>query len=252
MDATSSRAPRAFGQPADLDLDFATADRPALVTALLARASGAADADVDVDAAFWWSQSVGRRTQALLDVLAATERRDRIRLTAVCGAAGCAQTFEFELPLQGLPCADTEDGTIAVQLGPQRHARLRLPCGDDLRLWHAAQPATRAEAVRTLCASLLVEGELDDGDETTVDAAIAAHNPLVDFSVACTCPACAAPAEVAVDLEGLALRRLGRAQRELLREIHVLASHYGWREADVLALPAARRAHYRVLIEERA
>lgn len=244
MDATSSRALRALGQPADLDLDFATADRPALVTALLARASGMADA------AFWWSQPVSRRTQALLDVLAATEHRSSVGLTAVCGAAGCAQTFEFELPLQGLPCADTDDGTVTVQLGPQRHARLRLPCGDDLRRWHAAQPATRAEAVRTLCASLLLEGELDDGDETAVGMAIAARDPLVDFSVACACPACGAPAEVAIDLEGLALRRLGRAQRELLRDIHVLASQYGWREAEVLALPAARRAQYRALIEE--
>ncbi|WP_313915811.1 hypothetical protein [Tahibacter sp.] len=244
MDATSTRALRALGQPADLDLDFATADRPALVTALLARASDS------TDVAFWWSQAVGRRTQALLDVLAATERRDRLGLTAVCGAAGCAQTFEFELPLQGLPCADTEDGTIAVQLGPQRHARLRLPCGDDLRRWHAAQPATRAEAVRAMCESLLLEGELDDGDETAVGAAIAARDPLVDFTVACACPVCETPAEVAIDLEGLALRRLGRVQRELLREIHVLASNYGWREAEVLALPAARRAQYLALIEE--
>lgn len=246
MDATSSRALRALGQPVDLDLDFATADRPALVTALLARASDTADA------AFWWSQAVGRRTQALLDVLAATERRDRLELTAVCTAAGCAQTFEFELPLQGLPCADTEDGTITVQLGPQRHARLRLPCGDDLRRWHAAQPATRTEAVRAMCESLLIEGELDDGDESAVGAAIAARDPLVDFAVACACPVCETSAEVAIDLEGLALRRLGRVQRELLREIHVLASHYGWREAEVLALPAARRAQYRALIEERA
>lgn len=244
MDATSSHTLRALGQPVDLDLDFATADRPGLVTALLARASGTADT------AFWWSQAVGLRTQALLDVLAATERRASIGLTAVCSAAGCAQTFEFELPLRGLPRADTQDGTITVQLGPQRRARLRLPCGDDLRRWHAAQPASRSDAVRTMCESLLLEGELDGDDEAAVAAAIAAHDPLVDFTVACACPVCDTPAEVAIDLEGLALRRLGRVQRDLLREIHVLASHYGWREAEVLALPPARRAQYRALIEE--
>jgi len=246
MHITSSRAPRALGQPADLDLDFTSSDRPSLVTALLTQ-TGAADA------AYWWTQAVGRRTQALLDVLAATERRETLGLTAVCAATGCAQTFEFELPLHGLPQAKTDDDdTIAVTLGPQRRVRLRLPRGDDLRRWRAARPATRVDAVRTMCASLLVEGEVDERDEGAIAAAIAAHDPLVDFTVTCTCPACDAPAEVAVDLEGLALRRLARAQRELLREVHVLAAHYGWREADVLAVPAARRAQYRALIEEHA
>lgn len=246
MDAHPSFALRALGQAADLDLDFADTDRPALVTALLARCSVAADA------AFWWSQAVGRRTRGLLELLALTERRETLALSATCAMPACAQTFEFELPLHGLPDADDDGGVVTLQLAPGRRVRLRRPLGSDLRRWRAARPATRAEAVGAMLASLLVEGDLDERDEAAVAAAIAEHDPLVDFSVACACPGCGATADVEIDLEYIALRRLARAQRALLREVHALASRYGWTEAEVLAVPAARRAHYLALIEDEA
>jgi hypothetical protein len=74
-------------------------------------------------------------------------------------------------------------------------------------------------------------------------------DPLVDFTVSCTCPACGDAQEVAVDLESFALASLARRQRALLQEVHRFASHYGWTESDVLAVPPARRAHYLLLIE---
>jgi hypothetical protein len=36
--------------------------------------------------------------------------------------------------------------------------------------------------------------------------------------------------------------------RRLLREIHVLASAYGWRESEILTLSAARRRAYLELV----
>jgi hypothetical protein len=75
-------------------------------------------------------------------------------------------------------------------------------------------------------------------------------DPLVDFSVASTCPACGATAELPVDLEELALSRFAVRQRALLQEVHVLASRYGWSEDDILALPPARRARYVRMIED--
>lgn len=243
MDDRYACALRALGQAEDLDLDFTARNRPALVTDLLARCSRSADAG------YWWNQAVGRRTRGLLELLALTEGRERLGLTATCVQPACAELFEFELPLRGLPEADSS--FVALQLG-ERRVRLRLPLGSDLRDWHAAGPATRAQALDLMFASLLVEGELAAGDEATVAAAVAAHDPLVDFSVSCHCPGCGEPAEVAVDLEGLALRRLARAQRALLQEVHLLASQYGWTEAEVLAVPPARRAQYRALIEEQA
>ena len=54
---------RAFGTVADLDLDFASDDRPAVVTALLAACAAPRDS------AYWWSRSVGERIAAILRLL---------------------------------------------------------------------------------------------------------------------------------------------------------------------------------------
>ncbi len=244
--ASPNAAMRPFGAAADLDLDFGLADRPGLVTALLAQCAE------PHDPAFWWSQPVGMRTAALLRLVALTEGRGEVALSAHCTAAACGEAFEFALPLQGLPGGEADPGPIRLRLDDRRSLTMRRPTGDDLRRWRAAQPASRAQALRLMMDSLLPSGEVAPEDEAAVSAAITALDPLVDFSVACRCPACGASNDVAVDLETLALARLVERQRALLHEVHRFASHYGWSEPEVLAVPPARRARYLALIEARA
>jgi hypothetical protein len=97
--------------------------------------------------------------------------------------------------------------------------------------------------------SLVVVGDVALADEALVSAALAAADPLVDFTVSCACPACDAPNEVVVDLERLALSRLAAQQTQLLHDVHRLASRYGWTESDVLAMPPARRTRYLSFID---
>ena len=234
---------RPFGAIADLDVDFATPDRPALVTTLLAQC------DPREDATFWWAQPVSARIAALLRLLVLTEARDTLSVSARCVAPGCGDRFEFDLPLRSLPLGVADPGPLTVPIRADRLAVIRRPTGEDLRRWHAAQPATRADAVRLMLDTLVVDGDVVVGDEVTVSAAIAAADPLVDFTVACRCPACDAPNEVAVDLEAIALSRLGARQHVLVREVHQFASRYGWTEAEVLAVPPQRRARYLALME---
>lgn len=240
----SNAAMRPFGNAADLDLNFSQADRPALVTAVLAQC------DEERDAAFWWMQAVGERTAALLRLVALTEQRDAISLCARCSSRACAEPFEFELPLQSLPGGGTDPGPLLIQLDDGRALTMRRPTGEDLRRWRDAQPGSRAEALRLMLDSLLLNGQAGPEDEATMSASIAAMDPLVDFTVSCQCPACGARNEVAIDLETLALSSLANRQRALLQEVHHLASHYGWTESEVLAVPAARRARYLALIED--
>lgn len=245
-DAPTNAAMRPFGAAADLDLEFAGTDRPGLVTALLAQCCESADAR------YWWSMPVSTRSAALLRLVALTEGRDRIALSGRCSAAACSEVFEFELPLHGLPGAASGAEPIRLQLEDRRALTMRRPTGDDLRRWRAAQPASHRQALQLMLDSLLLDGDATADDEAAIASAISALDPLVDFSVACRCPACDSPNEVAVDLETLALRRLAARQRMLLHEIHQLASHYGWTESQVLAVPPRRRARYLALIEGQA
>ena len=235
---------RPFGHAADLDLDLGQPDRPGLVTMLLAQCGESHDPN------FWWSQPVGGRTAALLRLVALTEQRDSISMSARCTADACGESFEFELPLRALPGGVPDSGPLPVQLDDGRTLTMRRPTGHDLSHWRDAQPASRSEALRVMLGSLVLAGHAGPEDEAAVSKAIAAMDPLVGFTVSCSCPACGAPNEVEVDLEELALRRLAGRQRALLQEVHRFATCYGWTESEVLAVPPARRALYLALIED--
>ncbi|HMO47491.1 MAG TPA: hypothetical protein PKB14_15850 [Rubrivivax sp.] len=231
---------RAFGGASeDLGFDFEHGDRLALVTALL-------DACAATPAG-WWCQPVGARTAALLALLRASEAREAIALTLRCAA--CAAPFEIELAHAALAGLAQAPPQLQVARDGAEPLTLRLPTGDDLRAWQALQPAARDAARRAMLARLAVAGTPLPGDEAAAAAALAQADPLVSFSVACACPCCGVAAEPEIDLEGLALQRLAARQRGLLHEVHALASHYGWTEAEVLAVPPARRAKYLELIE---
>jgi hypothetical protein len=232
---------RPFDQALDLDLDFSRFDRPNLITAVLAQCAGRHDPD------YWWAQPVGDRTGALLQVAALTDQRDHVSLSASC--AVCREVFEFDLSWRDLPGSLAAAGRVRVPLDGGRSVTVRRPTGDDLRRWREGGQVSRTAAVRTMLESLVVAGEVALADEALVSAALAAADPLVDFTVSCACPACDAPNEVVVDLERLALSRLAAQQTQLLHDVHRLASRYGWTESDVLAMPPARRTRYLSFID---
>jgi hypothetical protein len=90
---------------------------------------------------------------------------------------------------------------------------------------------------------------IDSAALGNIAAALAAADPLVSFTVSCTCPACGQPNETTVDLEMLALRRIAARRQALLQDVHALARAYGWTERETLAIPPERRAEYRQLID---
>lgn len=252
---TPSISLRAFGRAEDLDIaldvDLAQADRPALVTELLDRCGG------HRNAAFWWSRPVGVRIGALLRLVALTEETRTLDVALRCVQPDCGERFEAELPIDELlarapderASRDGRGEPLRIDLPDGRHATLRLPTGEDLRDWRTRPHANPADAVAAVIDTLRIDGDLQPGDATALAEAIAAHDPLVAFSVAGTCPACGAEDELPVDLEGLALQKLARRQQGLLLDVHQLASHYGWTEEQALAVPPRRRARYLALID---
>lgn len=237
----TTQAVRAFGTLADLDLDFASSDRPQLVTELLSHCGAHSEA------AFWWAQPVSLRTAALLQVTALTEQLNALPFSAEC--ALCGERFEFDLGLAQLVAGQDFQPSLTVELHGQPIS-LRRATGNDLRVWRAAQPLGARQAQQLMLDSLLLEGQVAAEQLAELSAAIAQADPLAAFAVACQCPGCGADREVDIDLDAAALSRLQQRQRALLREIHTLARHYGWSEAQVLAIPATRRAQYLALIEQ--
>lgn len=235
---------RPFGRAEDLELEFGGGDRPGLVTDLLARCSDSPSTQ------FWWTQSVGTRNGALLRLLALTESADRFPVQARCTEPSCAEAFEMELPLAALVDPAQSPVPLTVVLSENRTVSLRRPTGEDVRNWQGARYASRQEAVAAMIGALVLDGPVMPADEPALAEALSAWDPLVALTVSCQCPACGVENEVQIDLESIALARLDTRQRALLREVHQLASHYGWTESEVLAIAPARRARYLALIED--
>ncbi len=77
-----------------------------------------------------------------------------------------------------------------------------------------------------------------------VDAALEAVDPQAEIELNLVCPACGHQWQALFDIEAFFWNELTTWAHHLLRQVHVLASAYGWREADILALPAWRRQYY--------
>jgi hypothetical protein len=64
------------------------------------------------------------------------------------------------------------------------------------------------------------------------------------------CPACTRNWTESFDIESFFWVELQAWAARILREIHQLASAYGWSEREILALPSFRRTTYLNLIAE--
>ena len=84
----------------------------------------------------------------------------------------------------------------------------------------------------------------DDAMAAAAGAAMEELDPLPAFRLASRCPACGVEGDHPLELEPLLVARLERRQRALMREVHRLASRYGWTEREVMALPPYRRRVY--------
>jgi uncharacterized protein (UPF0212 family) len=77
-----------------------------------------------------------------------------------------------------------------------------------------------------------------------VDAALEVVDPQAEIELSLACPACGHAWQPLFDIVTFFWNELTTWAHHTLRQVHVLASAYGWREADILALPAWRRQYY--------
>ena len=77
-----------------------------------------------------------------------------------------------------------------------------------------------------------------------VTAQMVEGDPLAEMQLALTCPACGHSWQSMFDIAPFLWREISTEAKRLLREVHILAQAYGWREADILSMSAARRQLY--------
>jgi hypothetical protein len=116
--------------------------------------------------------------------------------------------------------------------------RCRLPNSEDLLA--VVSLADITEAREQLIARCVPS---DDPDLREQAAALMAHQ-AEDVQLDLTCPSCGHAWQTAFDIAAFVWRELDDWAQRTLHEIHVIASAYGWSEAEILELSARRRQTY--------
>jgi hypothetical protein len=162
--------------------------------------------------------------------------------------AGCGERLDVPIDLSALPTTPwREPGELLEVEVAGARVLFRLPNTADLRTLRGDDAAAGRRQLLSRC--VRAEGAStpeDIGEEVAaaVEAAMEAAAPGGAVTVEAACPACGTATVAALDVPVLLWAEVQSRAVALLRDVHVLATAYGWTEPDVLALSPARRAAY--------
>ncbi len=167
---------------------------------------------------------------------------------ADCPACSEALEFSFRAEEVRVEPPDAESGE-ATSSFDGREIRFRLPTAVDV------VDACRAPGVDAARSLLLDRCLLDHKpDDLSADAIaqiegrMAELDPQAGIEIALTCPACGTDWSLPFDIESFLWAELEGWATRTARDVHTLASAYGWSEAEILAL-GRRRLLYLELVE---
>lgn len=173
----------------------------------------------------------------------------------VAGVITCSSCGEPLSAQVSLPTA--EELVTAAAAGPRHVAvagfTVRAPTTRDLLLAAASPDRARAvllsRCVRRADGSPVDPAELTREEEALLDEAAEAITAATMTTLCVRCPACDGHVRAALDTAAVLWDRIDIAAPALMEEVAVLARAFGWSEADLLAMPAARRAAYLERVE---
>lgn len=217
----------------------------ALAVALATRLAPA----VDGTALDWWAMPAADLDAWLL----ALHRQlfgDLLRSSARCSPPGCGERIDIAFgvgdylrhhrPRRPRALRPSDAGWLRLDDVPG--IRFRIPSVTEQ---HAA--ATTAAPVRLLRARCVLADEGVDPSGRAlrrIERALAVLAPCLADDLTGVCPECGGAVTVTFDPLDYVLRELREQAAWIYQDVHVLAASYGWREVDVLALPAMRRLRY--------
>jgi hypothetical protein len=139
----------------------------------------------------------------------------------------------------------TQSGQTAIDFGG---ASFRLPTSRDLaHIVNETNPETAARRLLVMCCVHREAGSNADWSEAAlqeIETQMAKADPQADIELDLACEGCGHSWQAMFDIGAFFWEEIEAKAKRLLQEIHLLASSYGWREGEVLALSDVRRAAY--------
>jgi hypothetical protein len=186
------------------------------------------------------SDSLARLTIGHRDarLLALREMTFGSELTGVTNCPECGEKIELSFNSSDIrPLTETEPPTELAVKSNGFEVRFRLPTSADLLAVNSAEQ---------LLERCLLSGanRLTEDLVPPVSEKMSSADPMADIHLALNCPSCEHKWQAPFDIVAFLWREISAAARRLLREVHTLASAYGWTETEILALSPVRRRIY--------
>ncbi len=165
----------------------------------------------------------------------------------------CAERLEYSLSARELTSNTTAVPTAGLSF-VAGGITMRLRLLNSLDLSAAAACADVTAARRLLAERCVVEaargGEsipaqaLPESVIDRISSQLAEADPQAEVLIDLTCTGCGHQWQIVFEVERFFWMKINGLARRLLREVHTLASAYGWSEGDILALSPLRRQFY--------
>lgn len=198
--------------------------------------------------------SIGRRDSLLL-ILRAWMFGSQ--LVGLVNCPCCADPLELDFDTEDMLSKHSANESQEFAFGIEDlQVRFRLPTSSDLLvLRDSTDAATFRDRLFSRCL-LSVQRDGQQTTATTISASLAntildkmvGADPEGDIQMSLCCPSCKHEWRAIFDVVSFFWAEVNAWAIRMLREVHLLASAYGWSERDVLTMSASRREIYLELV----
>lgn len=173
----------------------------------------------------------------------------------------CQERLEFSFTVTdmwaGAASVDEVGKVYSYQI-EDYELQLRLPTFADMLAISKRQDAASA---RLLLLQRCIVQVMRKGDAVQMEAlpdevtailgeSVLECDPQAEIQLDMTCPQCQYRRPVLFDVSRFLWAEIQAQAKRLLREVHILARAYGWRETEILALSNVRRQYYLEMVAE--
>lgn len=201
--------------------------------------------------------SIGQRDARLFEL---REMTFGPRLDGFTACPRCQERLEFALDLAALTLRSSAAQSASEEIAFEADGyalRFRLPDSRDLAAVATCEDIAAARrrlaerCVRQTSRNGDAVAELSDEAIAELAERIGNFAPESEVMLDFDCPSCGNEWQALFDIAAFFWAEISAQARRLLREVHLVASAYGWHEADILRMSTRRRQAYMELYMSR-
>jgi hypothetical protein len=200
----------------------------------------------------WAHATLGERDACLLEM---RERFFGSSLETLTDCPGCGQLLEVDFKTSDLRAQFGQCASRGRLVRGGFEIEFRLPASDDLLAVAQSDPGLDARPSSTLLLERCIVSGTRDGAEIApatlpkeirgaIEAAMAELDPGADLSLMLECAHCGQRWQKVFDIVSHLWSDLEDWAQRSLREVHSLATAYGWSERSILSMSPGRRQLY--------